>query len=108
MTWDEMVERCFFNWTNINDRRFPVDDGIEFSSLVFPVPTESSFPIMYDTFPRTEKTLDVLAIRFLIEKGFFRRGNRIYHQEYPEINFDELIICNININFQLQLTEITK
>jgi len=36
--------------------------------------------------------LNVLAIRFLIEQGFFRRRSRIYHQEYPRVDFDEYII----------------
>jgi hypothetical protein len=108
MPGNEMVERCLFYGTNIYDRRFSINDGIEFPFLVFPVSAESSFPIADDTFPRTEKTLNVLAIRFLIEQGFFRRGNRIYHQEHPKIDFNKLIICNININFQLQLTVMTK
>lgn len=28
MAWDEMVERRFFNWSDINDSGFAVDKGI--------------------------------------------------------------------------------
>ena len=107
MAGDKMVERGFFYGTDIDNRRFSIDKSVQRSSLVFSVSAETPFPIADDTLPRTEKTLDSFPLLFLIEKCFFGRRSRIYHQEHPEINFDELIICNININFQLQPTEIT-
>jgi hypothetical protein len=62
-----MIEGCLFNWTNIYDRRFPVDDGIEVPFLIFAVSAETPFPIADNTFSRTEKTLNSLSISFLIE-----------------------------------------
>ena len=75
MTGNEMIDGSFLNWADINDRRITIDKTIQCSFPVLSVSAEPSFPIIDDTFPRAEKALNVPAIRFLIEEGFFERGN---------------------------------
>jgi hypothetical protein len=62
MARNEMVKRCFFNWTNIYYRGLTINNGIEFAFLVLSVSTKTPFPFVDETFPRTEKTLDILSI----------------------------------------------
>jgi hypothetical protein len=67
MAGNEMIKRGFFDGPDVNNRRLTINEGIELPFLVFSISAESSFPVADDTFPRTEKTLDVLSICFLIE-----------------------------------------
>jgi len=62
MAGDEMVERCLFNWTNIDYGGLPINNGIEVAFLIFSVSAETPFPIADDTFSWTKKTLDILSI----------------------------------------------
>jgi len=75
MTGNEMIDGSFLNWADINDRRITIDKTIQCSSPVLSIPAKSSFPFRDDTFPRTENTLNIPAIRFFIVEGFFERGN---------------------------------
>jgi hypothetical protein len=67
VTGDKMIERCFFYGTDIHRTGFSIDDGIEFAFPVFPISAKPSFAFTDDAPPRTEKTLDVLAIKIFIE-----------------------------------------
>ena len=70
MAGDEMVERRFFNWANIYNRRFPINNGIEFPFLVFSVSTKASLTFTDDAFSRADKTSNSFSFLFFIEHCF--------------------------------------